>query len=82
MKDIRTQLQRLADRIDGLALRERGMLFVAAVVLLFGVYPAPLTEIMHASVDSLLAHVSVSKLPPAETGVALLQTVIPEAQLQ
>jgi NADH-quinone oxidoreductase subunit M len=46
-------------------------------VLLFGVYPAPLTEIMHASVDSLLAHVSVSKLPPAETGVALLQAIRP-----
>ena len=50
---------------------------LAAVVLLFGVYPAPLTEIMHASVDNLLAHVSVSKLPPAETGVALLEAVRP-----
>ena len=50
---------------------------LAAVVLLFGVYPAPLTEIMHASVDSLLAHVSVSKLPPAETGVALLDVIRP-----
>ncbi|UCC56116.1 MAG: NADH-quinone oxidoreductase subunit M [Gammaproteobacteria bacterium] len=44
---------------------------LAAVVLLFGIWPAPLVEIMHASVDNLLSHVIVSKLP-AETGVALL----------
>jgi len=44
---------------------------LAAVVLLFGLWPAPLTEVMHASVDNLLAHVSVSKLPPG-SGVALL----------
>jgi NADH-quinone oxidoreductase subunit M len=50
---------------------------LAIVVLLFGLWPAPLTEIMHASVDNLLAHLSVSKLPPAETGVALLEAVRP-----
>ena len=44
---------------------------LAAVVLLFGLWPAPLVEVMHASVDHLLAHLSVSKLP-AEAGVALL----------
>jgi NADH-quinone oxidoreductase subunit M len=43
------------------------------VVLLFGIWPAPLTEIMHASVGNLLEHVSVSKLP-AETGLALIGT--------
>ena len=47
------------------------------MVLLFGLYPAPLTEIMHASVDNLLAHLSVSKLPPAETGIALLEAARP-----
>ena len=50
---------------------------LAFVVLLFGLWPAPLTEIMHASVDNLLAHVTVSKLPPAETGMALLEAVRP-----
>jgi len=35
---------------------------LAAAVLLFGVWPAPLVEIMHASVDALVDHVSVSKL--------------------
>jgi NADH-quinone oxidoreductase subunit M len=44
---------------------------LAAAVLLFGIWPAPLIEVMHASVDNLLAHVIVSKLPP-ETGLVLL----------
>ena len=47
------------------------LLLLAVVVLLFGLWPAPLVEVMHASVDNLLAHVSVSKLPPG-SGVALL----------
>jgi NADH-quinone oxidoreductase subunit M len=50
---------------------------LAAVVLLFGLWPAPLVEIMHASVENLLAQLSVSKLPPAETGVALLEVIRP-----
>jgi NADH-quinone oxidoreductase subunit M len=49
---------------------------LAAVVLLFGVWPAPLVEVMHASVDNLLSHVIVSKLP-GETGVALLDGMLP-----
>jgi NADH-quinone oxidoreductase subunit M len=44
---------------------------LAVVVLLFGLWPAPLVEVMHASVDQLLAHLSVSKLP-VESGLALL----------
>jgi NADH-quinone oxidoreductase subunit M len=44
---------------------------LAGVVLLFGIWPAPLVEVMHASVDNLLAHVSVSKIPGG-TGLALL----------
>jgi NADH-quinone oxidoreductase subunit M len=35
---------------------------LAAAVLLMGVYPLPVTEVMHASVKELLRHVSVSKL--------------------
>ena len=50
---------------------------LAVVVLLFGLWPAPLIDVMHASVDNLLAHVSVSKLPAGETGVALLNAVRP-----
>ena len=49
---------------------------IAYVVLLFGLWPAPLVEVMHASVDNLLIHLSASKLPP-EAGLALLQTVTP-----
>jgi len=50
---------------------------LALVVLLFGLWPAPLVEVMHASVDNLLLQLSVSKLPPAGTGMALLQSVQP-----
>ena len=49
---------------------------LVAVVLLFGLFPAPLVEVMHASVNQLLAHVSVSKLP-METGLALMNSVQP-----
>ncbi len=35
---------------------------LAAAVLLMGVYPLPVTDVMHASVKELLRHVSVSKL--------------------
>jgi NADH-quinone oxidoreductase subunit M len=35
---------------------------LAAAVLWMGVYPAPFTEIMHASVNDLLRHLAVSKL--------------------
>jgi NADH-quinone oxidoreductase subunit M len=36
---------------------------LAAVVLWMGVYPKPFTDLMHASVVDLLAHVGQSKLP-------------------
>jgi NADH-quinone oxidoreductase subunit M len=35
---------------------------LAAAVLLMGVYPLPFTEVMHASVDELLRHISTPKL--------------------
>jgi len=35
---------------------------LAILVLWFGVYPFPLTEVMHATVDQLLVHVNSSKL--------------------
>jgi NADH-quinone oxidoreductase subunit M len=35
---------------------------LAIAVLLLGLWPAPLLEVMHASVDNLLNHIMVSKL--------------------
>jgi len=35
---------------------------LAIAVLWMGIYPAPFTEIMHASVNDLLRHVAMSKL--------------------
>jgi NADH-quinone oxidoreductase subunit M len=35
---------------------------LAVAVLAMGVYPLPLTEVMHASVDELLRHVARPKL--------------------
>ena len=46
--------------LDGREFLVLGLLAVA--VLWMGVYPAPFTEIMHASVNELLKHVAVSKL--------------------
>ncbi len=44
--------------------REFGILAVLAVlVLALGIYPRLLTDIMHSSVNNLLAHVAQSKLP-------------------
>jgi NADH-quinone oxidoreductase subunit M len=50
---------------------------LVVAVLALGLWPAPLVEVMQASVDSLLAHVAISKLPPPETGIALLHAVQP-----
>jgi NADH-quinone oxidoreductase subunit M len=50
---------------------------LAIAVLVFGLWPEPLIDVMHASVENLLAHVSISKLPTPETGVALLNAVKP-----
>jgi NADH-quinone oxidoreductase subunit M len=44
--------------------REFGMLAIlAAAVLAMGLYPKPFTDVMHVSVDGLLKHVAVSKIP-------------------
>ncbi|MET0216752.1 MAG: NADH-quinone oxidoreductase subunit M [Burkholderiales bacterium] len=44
--------------------RETWVLGLAAVaVLALGIYPLPLAEMMHTSVNELLAHVATSKLP-------------------
>jgi NADH-quinone oxidoreductase subunit M len=36
---------------------------LAVLVLAMGLYPKPFTDVMHASVVDLLAHVAQSKLP-------------------
>jgi len=38
------------------------LILIAVAVLAMGVYPLPVTEVMHASVDALLRHVAQSKL--------------------
>jgi NADH-quinone oxidoreductase subunit M len=44
--------------------REFGMLALLAVaVLAMGLYPKPFTDAMNVSVDGLIKHVAVSKLP-------------------
>ncbi len=44
--------------------REFFMLLVLAIaILVIGLYPAPLLEVMHATIDNLVAHISISKLP-------------------
>ena len=44
--------------------RERAILFALAVpVLLLGVWPAPLLDMMHSSVEQLVAHIAQSKIP-------------------
>ncbi|MFC4485977.1 MULTISPECIES: NADH-quinone oxidoreductase subunit M [Tepidiphilus] len=49
--------------LDDIGAREFWMLAVLAFfVLLLGVYPAPLLDVMHASVDELLRHVAAGKL--------------------
>jgi len=53
------QVAELKD-LDGREFMVLGLLAIA--VLWMGIYPAPFTDIMHASVNELLKHVSVSKL--------------------
>ena len=57
----------VSDRVAGLTdldLRETLFLSIlAALVLLVGVWPNPILEVMHATIDNLLAHTAVSKLP-------------------
>lgn len=36
---------------------------LAVAILALGLYPAPLVDVMHASVDNLLQHVALSKIP-------------------
>jgi len=49
--------------LNDVSYREIFILTILAVAVLWiGLYPLPLTEVMHATVDDLLAHLSRSKL--------------------
>jgi NADH-quinone oxidoreductase subunit M len=51
-------------KLEDIGSRETLVLALAALaVLAVGIYPLPLTEMMHTSVNELLAHVAKSKLP-------------------
>ncbi len=51
------------EELTDVSCREIFILTILAVAVLWmGVYPLPLTEVMHATVDDLLAHLSRSKL--------------------
>lgn len=51
------------EKLEDLSGREFALLTILAVaVLWFGVYPYPLTDVMHATVNNLLTHISISKL--------------------
>ena len=52
--------QRLIGPSDGARGRQEGAIAVA--VLVVGIWPQPLVELMHASVDSLLQHIQQSKI--------------------
>ncbi len=44
---------------------------LAVMVLFFGLYPAPLLEVMDATVRHLIEHIAVSKLPPSALSGAM-----------
>ncbi|RKT47734.1 NADH-quinone oxidoreductase subunit M [Thiocapsa rosea] len=50
---------------------------LAAAVLALGIWPAPLMEVMHASVENLVAHVSECKLPASEAADCVLAVPAP-----
>jgi NADH-quinone oxidoreductase subunit M len=56
---IREEVLELKD-IDA---RETFILFLlASVVLLFGIWPAPLFDVMHVSIEQLIQHISQTKI--------------------
>lgn len=54
--------------------REFAILGILAIaVLLFGIWPNPLLEVMHASVDNLVQHMGESKLPVSSVAISDIQ---------
>ena len=54
--------ERVAELKDISGREKSFLLLLAAVVLLFGIWPAPLFDVMHATIDHLFHHVMQSKL--------------------
>jgi len=54
--------RRVADLVDINRREFLVLVFLAAAVLGMGVYPKPISEVMHASVGKLVRHVSAGKL--------------------
>jgi NADH-quinone oxidoreductase subunit M len=52
---------------------------LAAAVLLFGLWPAPLVNVMHTTVENLVVQVSACKLPAGEAGDCILPRPAPVA---
>ncbi|MCC6916378.1 NADH-quinone oxidoreductase subunit M [Nitrosomonas sp.] len=51
------------EKMQDISMREFLILAILAVAVLgFGIYPLPLTEVMHVTVDNLLEHISHTKL--------------------
>ncbi|MDH5479778.1 MAG: NADH-quinone oxidoreductase subunit M [Nitrosomonas sp.] len=51
------------EKLEDISRREFALLAILAITVLWiGVYPYPLTEVMHTTVENLLVHVSQSKL--------------------
>ncbi len=74
------------ERVAGLQDLNRGEVFnlgaLAAAVLLIGLWPAPLVNVMHSSVEHLVAHqIGVCKLPSAQAGACRLTRPAPLAAL-
>ncbi|MEJ8568477.1 NADH-quinone oxidoreductase subunit M [Elongatibacter sediminis] len=58
-------------KLNDIGIREASVLgVIAAAVLLVGVWPDPLVDLMHASVEGLLAHIQQPKIPVAATAAA------------
>lgn len=59
--------------LEDLNRRETIILSILAVAVLWlGVWPDPLVTVMHASVDNLIEHISMTKLPGAELALSKL----------
>jgi NADH-quinone oxidoreductase subunit M len=54
---------------------------LAAAVLLFGLWPAPLVNVMHATVENLVVQIGACKLPAAESRDCVLPRPAPVAAL-
>ncbi len=51
------------ENLEDMSKREFFMMLVLAIaVLAIGLYPAPILDVMHATIDNLINHISVSKL--------------------